>query len=142
MTQILCRFDHKHHHLELPSDPKITVQKKMMLFCSTKENIAKSNRSELWNMSTLPFKGQGPKFQNAASKFNINRHSTSTTSNGPIDNGIISFLPQMLKIPSVFLYNFVGVSLEFQVMVQMQLQKNFGPILLHTRAQQHIGGVF
>ena len=43
--------------------------------------------------STLPFRGEKPNFQKqlqnfevAASKFNIDRHSTSTTSKGPSEN--------------------------------------------------------
>ena len=44
-------------------------------------------------MSTLPFRGEEPNFQEqlqnfvvAASKFNIDRHSTSMTSKGPSEN--------------------------------------------------------
>jgi hypothetical protein len=65
------------------------------LVSNAKGNIAKSNKSELWNRLSyrgLPylfepnFQEQLQNFEVTASKFNIDRHSTSTTSKGLSEN--------------------------------------------------------
>jgi hypothetical protein len=66
----------------------------ILVIRDAKENLAKSNKSELWNhLSYMPFRGEEPNFQEqlqnfevAASKFNIDHHLTSTTSKGPSEN--------------------------------------------------------